>query len=111
MATRRLMTRSTIAAIAAAAMSMALGRGAVAEPAAPRKLPKHDHMFTIPCNTDPQDYHLDSVDPVTGVFTTIGGTTDIEGSTCAYGMAYDHKRKRSYFITGNTTTGNWPLML
>ncbi len=105
------LTGISTAAIVAATLATSAVPGAAATAAAPRKLPKGNRMFTIPCNTDAADYHLFSVDPTTAAFTSIGGATNVEGSTCAYGMAYDHKTRRSYFIAGNTSTENWPLML
>jgi hypothetical protein len=67
-------------------------------------------MYTIPCNTARRHYHLYRVREKSGTFTSIGGKTNIEGSTCGYGMAYDATTSRSYFIAGNTTSDNWPLM-
>lgn len=98
------------AVVAAAALTAASDVGSAADGPAPRKLPRGDRMFTIPCNAPSDVYHLHSVDPVTAEFTSIGGTIDVQDSICAYGMAYDRKRKRSYFLAGNTSTFRWPLM-
>ncbi|MEA2520380.1 MAG: hypothetical protein QOI81_26 [Actinomycetota bacterium] len=97
-------------AILAATLWVGTSPSALAVTGPPRTLPSGNRMYTIPCNTAPDQYHLFRVHPTTGAFTSIGGTTDIQGSTCAYGMAYDATTKKSYFIAGNTTSDNWPLM-
>jgi hypothetical protein len=97
-------------AILAAALWVGASPSALAGTGLPRTLPSGNHMYTIPCNTATRRYHLYRVRAVSGIFTSIGGTTDIEGSTCAYGMAYDATTNLSYFIAGNTDTDNWPLM-
>jgi hypothetical protein len=97
-------------AILAATLWLGASPNALAGGPSPRTLPRGNRMFTIPCNTAPDQYHLFRVHPTTGAFTSIGGTTDIQGSTCAYGMAYNPTTRKSYFIAGNTSSDNWPLM-
>ena len=77
----------------------------------PRTLPAGDHLYAITCNAaSAADYHLFRVHPASGAFVSVGGTTSIEGSTCAYAMSYDAATKVSYFLAGNTTAGTLPLL-
>jgi len=65
-------------------------------------------MYAIGC--DGPGGQLSSVDAATAAFTPIGSPQDIDGSSCAYGMAYNYVSGKSYVLAGDTNSSEWPIV-
>lgn len=95
-------------ALAFALLTASLVAGSATAASAVAPFPADDTFYAIPCTGS--DVGLKLVDPVDSTWVAVGTQTTVGTVECGYQPAFDPTTGESYFVGGNTPSGEWPLV-
>ena len=70
--------------------------------------PPTDTFYAIPCSAG--DVGLKRVNPADSTWVPVGSQTAVGDVECAYQPAFNPATGKSYYLGGNTPSGEWPLV-
>ncbi len=96
-----------LSALAVSAVSLAIVLASAAPASAVAPLPDGDTLYAIPCHSD---LTLKLVNPDDSTWVDVGSQPVIGTVECAYQPAYNPATGQSFYLGGNTDSGEWPLL-